>query len=140
VNGDEYFKHNRFGKRLKRSCESLNKPRTCFAVRKSKSPDPIIAIERCPLALQDYQGYLQSLPTISKGLSHEDKAKIIEKLVHKIELKPDRVLVHFYVGVSLLQGESFLKGDGLLLIFCVQISGASKREIAKSVAGVIWWL
>lgn len=69
-------------------------------------------ISDVPMAFQDYQEFLKKLPAIASGMSVETKTKIIEKLVHKIELKPDRVLVHFYVGLSLLQGESFPKGGG----------------------------
>ena len=100
-----------------------------------------------PMALQDYQSYLKGLPAIANGLSHEDKAKIIEKLVHKIELKTDRILVHFYVGVSLLHGEPFPKGGGSPSFFVSKfperikkkspnqlraLYGASRRQVGSS--------
>ena len=65
-----------------------------------------------PIAFKDFEGFLKNLSTIASKLGHEAKSKIIEKLVHKVELKPNSVLVHFYVGASLIQGESSLNGGG----------------------------
>jgi site-specific DNA recombinase len=69
-------------------------------------------INDVPVTLSSYQAFLKNLNSGAANISHEAKAKIIEKLVHKIELKPDRILIHFFAGASSFIGESFPKGDG----------------------------
>jgi hypothetical protein len=70
-----------------------------------------------PITFCDYQGFLAGLKSLRGTLGPEAKAKIIEKLVHRVEILPDRLLVHFYVGQSLLQGELLSKeGSSLFLL------------------------
>jgi hypothetical protein len=84
-------------------------------------------VSDAPLAFQDYQWLLKNLGAITGAMNDEAKAKIIEKLIHKVELKPDRILIHFFVGESLLQGESFPKGSGSPFFM-----PGSKRQVFSS--------
>jgi hypothetical protein len=69
------------------------------------------------------------------NLGPEAKAKIIEKLVHRVELLPDRLLIHFYVGQSLLLGE-LLSKEGSSPFFLPKF-GKGSRAKQKSLNQVL---
>src|ERR1035437_3817546 len=52
-------------------------------------------------------------------------------MLFRSELKPDRVLVHFYVGVSLLQGESFPKGGGSPYFFIIKNQNGRPKSLNR---------
>lgn len=78
-----------------------------------------------PIIFRDYQGFLAQLKAAREKLGPEAKAKIIEKLIHKVELLPNRLLIHFYVGQSLLQGELLSKEGGSPSFFMSKIGNGS---------------
>lgn len=64
-----------------------------------------------PVALKDYEKFIQALKLLRTN-SQEIKAKIVSKLVHKIELLPDSFKLHFYVGESHVSPEDDAKRKG----------------------------
>ena len=54
-----------------------------------------------PMALKDYQSYLAAIQNLLSFAEAPDlRAKIIQRLVHKVEVLPDSFRVHYYAGKS----------------------------------------
>ncbi|MBI4403264.1 MAG: recombinase family protein [Deltaproteobacteria bacterium] len=54
-----------------------------------------------PLALKDYQAYLNAIRNIlSTTEDHDLRTKIVQRLVQKVEVLPESVRIHYYVGQS----------------------------------------
>lgn len=64
-----------------------------------------------PAEFKAYQSFLKALEKLSKD-GHEAKMKIINALVHKVELSKEVLKVHYYVGAGHINGESNPKGLG----------------------------
>ena len=64
--------------------------------------------EEEPVSLDDYRGYLKLIKTVFgefSSISPEWKEKIIKRLVHKVEVGVDNVIIHFFAGEdSILEG------------------------------------
>lgn len=63
-----------------------------------------------PAEFKDYQSFLKVLEKLSKDSGHEAKMKIINALIHKVELSKEVLKVHYYVGAGHINGESNSKG------------------------------
>ncbi len=81
-----------------------------------------------PMDVKSFTRILGQINATRKNLDDGWKAKIIEKLVHKVELFPNRLAIHFYVGQSLLQGESLSKEGGSPFFFSAEQKSSRKRK------------
>lgn len=72
-----------------------------------------------PATLKDYRSFLQTMKVIfGKEMDHKVKAKVIQRIVSKIEIGADFVKVHYFVGQnSIKKGESS-DSDGSPLFLC----------------------
>lgn len=81
-----------------------------------------------PIDYRDYRSLLAQLVAVREKLGSEAKAKIIESLIHKVELFPDRISIHFYVGQSLLQGELLSKEGGSPFLLVKAGNGSPRKR------------
>jgi site-specific DNA recombinase len=95
------------------------------------------SVHEKPATLKDYESLLYALKDlVKKGADPELKAEIIEALVHKIELFPDKVIVHYFTGkdqIALTPGPS---GPGAL--FLSKSDPGRARSLNKVIAIGDW--
>jgi len=84
-----------------------------------------------PAEFKDYQSFLTGLKKLSEGAGHEVKMKIINALIHKVELSKEILKIHYYVGAGHVNGESNPKGLGSPSFF---VSKTGKHSLNKVLA------
>lgn len=72
-----------------------------------------------PAELKQYQTFLAGLQKLKDGDNPEVKARIIQKLVQKIEILPDTYKIHYYVGQNHIQRRESLDSR---LFLCPEIT------------------
>ena len=52
------------------------------------------------MVFKDYLSFIKSLMAVNEPSAADYRVRIVEKLIHKVELSADKVKVHYYVGAK----------------------------------------
>jgi site-specific DNA recombinase len=80
-----------------------------------------------PMELSSYQEFLKGVKKL-KNLTPETRQKVVEQLIHKIEVKPDGFVVHYYVGRNQIRKEPEKSGSS----FQIQLNRSQKFFVLPS--------
>jgi site-specific DNA recombinase len=65
-----------------------------------------------PMVFKDYVSFIKGVMAMSEPLAAEHRVRVVEKLVHKVELSADKVRLHYYVGAGKNRDPHFFVGHG----------------------------
>ena len=93
-----------------------------------------------PVDLKDYRAFLATLRhTLAKTLSKEEQRKIIQLLVHKIEVFPSKIKIHSYIGGGYVEEQlQTLKNKQGTVLGTKKTEAANAASAFFAVSGSNW--
>ncbi len=81
-----------------------------------------------PMGFKDYGSFLKGVRALSDPAAVDYRVRVVEKLIHKVELSNDKVRVHYYVGAGKNRDPHFFSGHGRILLTLVEFSHLLKIQ------------